>query len=206
MNLGDVYRMQGDIDSTLEHYKSAITLAPDNGYFHHKLADLYHDLWIAAPDTVHFELAEQAYQAAINANPNLVEAYSGLANLYITGYVKLDQATQLLDSAWAILAVSTTYAPEDKARLQSVLSKNLGLLAYNNENYSAAITYLQQADTFSNAYDLEILNYLGLAYKVSAKADEACTTWSRLELIMSEQQLQLPERLVQELAVCKGQP
>jgi tetratricopeptide (TPR) repeat protein len=204
INLGDVYLAQGHTDQALAEYHTAVDLAPGEARFNHKLADKYHDLWLNARDEERLLLAEKYYQAAITANPGFVEPYSGLANLYIMGGVKLDQAKRHLDDAWAILEGSAAYSPLEKTRLKSALRKNFGLLAYNHQDYAAAITYFEEADALSDDFDIDILGILGVAYQAIEQHDQACAAWLRLEQLLQEKGLNAPEWLVTRLTACKS--
>lgn len=204
LNLGDVYEENGDTNRAILNWTRASVLAPRDPIVQHKVADFYHDLWLTSGVRSNFQLAERYYRTALAADSGFVDACSGLANLYILDRSNLDVARQLLDTGTKSLQQSTLYNDQQQAELQSLLSKNYGLLALAQGDYETGVQRLREALDLSDKYAVEILDRLAHVYDATGRPAEACDSYARLAKAIEQNGDAVPEGLSQRLAACQS--
>jgi len=74
-NLGDYYGRQGDLESAVQEFKTAIKLKPNYAEAHHNLANTYQRLKKIDP-------AIKNYQKALEFKPNLWQSHQNLASIF----------------------------------------------------------------------------------------------------------------------------
>lgn len=196
--LGLVYLETGEYAEAVTALKQAVTHLPTYALFLKNLAAAY---YLAE----NYALAEASYRQAISADPTYIEAYSGLAYLYITRLDNYAEAEQLLQEGLKLLTVGDFASDEQRNFYESVLYKNIGILAFMHGQWTEATAALERADELHDNFDREIVHYLASTYQNLEKPLEACQYWARLKAIYQQGQQTPPRWLNDQLLPCDSQ-
>lgn len=156
---GDVYSVQGNMEKAIADYSEVVKTQPKNAHAQYKLGFAYHGGNKPAE-------AEQAYRAAIAADPKYAPAYNNLAWLLVQRRQKLDDALRFAKKAVAL-------APE-AAQFQDTL----GTVYLARGEPDQAITPLQKAAA-SKPPQAEFYFRLGVAHDKKGNRKEAVDAYKK---------------------------
>ncbi len=167
----DVLNLLGLIAQTRGLHSEAV------GYFY-RAADsapqhfpIFFNLGVSLAASGHLLEATEAYKKTLKIKPDLKEAYLGLGNVFwqlerLPEAIEAYQNALKIDSAYLDAAVNLAELQNDKASLQKLAAENptearpyyyLGRREFAEQNYDAALKYLQQADTLLPADEIKVL-------------------------------------------------
>ncbi|MBD3307938.1 tetratricopeptide repeat protein [candidate division KSB3 bacterium] len=154
-NLGLVYSERGEYEKAIALFELLIETHP----IQEKLEQVYQNLATAYAGQEEFEQAINAYQKALDLNPEYQPAYLGLGK--ITAQLgQYQKAAEIYD-----------YAAELDPQHEAVYT-HLGNLAFMQEDYARAISAFQQALDL-NPFNMNAYNGLGLSYARQGDFDRA---------------------------------
>lgn len=139
-NLATLYQRKGQYQQALSHFKEVVLENPEDYVVYHRMGKC------AAADSMHEE-AEEFFKETIRLKPDLLEASSDLATLYIN--------QERLSDAEDILANILKYHPEVAG-----LHLSLGLVLKEQEKYLDAIAHLREV-VIHDENNAEAFNHLG---------------------------------------------
>jgi tetratricopeptide (TPR) repeat protein len=155
--LAQFYARTGRTGETISTYENALAVNPEQPQIHHFLGVLYEY-------NGDKKKAQEHYESAIRAEPNLGEAKNNLAYLFAEQKQNLDRALDLAQEAKALM-------PDDPNTADT-----LGWVLFQRGVPSAAIGYLKEAVAATRAGDPNlglIRHHLALAYEASGDKKQA---------------------------------
>lgn len=155
--LARFYAATGRLEQTTTTYEQALTKNPESPTVHHFLGVLYE----LSGDK---DRAIERYESAIEHGPQMAEAKNNLAYLYAEEGKKLDRALDLAQDAKELM-------PDNPS-----VSDTLGWVLFKRGVPSAAISYLKEAESRTDAKDASIgviQFHLALAHEASGEPAEA---------------------------------
>ena len=139
--------LRGDIEEAVEHYQTAITLNPNTQWTSVVSQTLG---FIFQENVKNLDAAIVAYQNAYNLNPNDIDIYLNLGNVFFE--------KGSYDNALIVYKKALESSPHN-ARLHC----NLGYLYWGKGNIEEAIKEYEKAIKYDNTYDIAY-NNLGVIY------------------------------------------
>ncbi|MGD1075745.1 MAG: tetratricopeptide repeat protein, partial [Thermodesulfovibrionales bacterium] len=153
-NLGMAYVSQGELDSAIAEFQTAIRLNP-------AYADAHYNLGLACASQGQWDSAIAEYEIAIQLVPTNAKAHNNLGNAYVF-QGQLDRAVAEFQTA---LRLNPAYV---KAH------NNLGIAYQSQGQVDSAITEFQAALQLNPDY-VEAHTGLGIAYQSQGQVDSAIT-------------------------------
>lgn len=160
-NLGLVYAEQGDYERAINLYQYLLHKHPQQ----HKIETVYTNLGDAYVGNEQSNEALNAYQQALEHNPEYIEAYLGLGRV-TTGLRDYANAAQIYHLAREL-------DPHNEH-----VALQLAKLRFIEGNYEAAITLFQQV-LDQNPYAIAAYNGLGLCYANTGEYGKAYLTYQQ---------------------------
>ncbi len=139
--------LRGDIDQSIEHYQTALTLNPNTKWSSYVAQTLG---FIFQENTKNLDAAISSYQIAYNLSPNDIDIYLNLGNVFFE--------KGSYDNALMVYKKALESSPHN-ARLHC----NLGYLYWGKGNIEEAIKEYEKAIKYDNTYDIAY-NNLGVIY------------------------------------------
>jgi tetratricopeptide (TPR) repeat protein len=161
--LARLYARTGRLEDAGRIYEQALEVKPGEAQLHHMLGMLYE----LSGDR---DRAIERYEDAIRYRPDFAEAKNNLAYIYAESGKNLDRALDLAQDAKALLPDSPSVAD------------TLGWVLYKRGVPSAAISYLKEAESRTDAGDAslgEVRFHLAQAYVADGQGAEAMAALDR---------------------------
>ncbi len=145
--MGQYLYLTGDIDEAIEYYQTAVTINPNPKW----TSVVAQTLGFIFQDNIkNFDAAISSYQNAYNLNPDDIDIYLNLGNVYFE--------KGSYDNALIVYKKALESSPYN-ARLHC----NLGYLYWGKGNIEEAIKEYEKAIKYDNTYDIAY-NNLGVIY------------------------------------------
>ena len=173
--LGLIAQSRGIHNEATDYFYKAIANAPQHW-------PIFFNLAISLGALGKFVEAAEAYQKVLTLKPDCKEAHLGLGNIY---WAQNNQdaakeqfsAALKIDSDYTEAAINLAELTNDTTSLEKLSVANpqalyyLGRRAFNDRDFTTAVTYLSKADTLTD--DDEIKSLLGEAEQASDQKEQA---------------------------------
>ncbi len=145
--IGQYFYLKGDIDNAIEHYQTAITLNPTPQWTSVVAQTLG---FIFQENVKNLDAAISSYQNAYNLNPNDMDIYMNLGNVFFE--------KSAYDNALIVYKKALELSPHN-----AKLHCNLGYLYWGKGDIDEAVKEYEKAIQYDNTYDIAY-NNLGVIY------------------------------------------
>ncbi len=195
-NLGEAWRLSGDLEAAINNYQKALKIQPNNAKTHFNLGN-------AMQAQGKNDLAINAYQTAIDLMPNLAPAHHNLGflqfqngeisaaiNSYRTAISHNPKYAQALNNLGNALQAAGQILEALEIYLQALeitpdsaeIYNDLGNALQANYDFDRAIVVYQKAIALKSDFAVAFYN-LGNAYKIKTQAAEAEASYQQAILL-----------------------